>query len=271
VSARLRYSDRKVLAETGTLGDLHHEQVPDTLATAIRSLIETASPPAGRQLQDGIQNELIQHFGVGQRWFSFYFGGPDVDAFLDAVEILAEIATSPDYAVPIPDIEDRINALFIRHRFGYRIEAGEIRKIGSPALEEVVVGPALLAVQRPGWDEVERSYREAILRQRGGETDDAITAANAAVEAALKAIGMKGKTLGELAKSFRDSGLVPGYLTGVPELLDDLLDRLNASRSTHGDAHGKAPGAVEVPQALADLAVHWAGSFLVYLAETVPE
>ncbi len=31
--------------------------------------------------------------------------------------------------------------------------------------------------------------------KRGGETDDALTAANAAVEAALKAGGMKGQTL----------------------------------------------------------------------------
>ena len=47
-------------------------------------------------------------------------------------------------------------------RFGYRAEGREIRKIGSPALEETIVGPALLAVQRPGWEEVERSYREAM-------------------------------------------------------------------------------------------------------------
>ena len=70
---------------------------------------------------------------------------------------------------PLPEAEQKINDLFDRHRFGFRLEAGEIRKIGSPVLDEVVVGPALLAAQRTGWDEVERSFREAIQHQRGGQ------------------------------------------------------------------------------------------------------
>ena len=45
---------------------------------------------------------------------------------------------------------------------------------------------------------------------------DALTAANAAVEAALKAVGAKGNTLKELARAFRNNGLVPGYLETVP-------------------------------------------------------
>jgi hypothetical protein len=138
------------------------------------------------------------------------------------------------------------------------MEAGEIHKVGSPTLEAAVIGPALFSVHTEGWEEVERSFREALDHQRGGETDDALTAANAAVEAALKAVGMKGKTLKELAKSFRSSNMVPGYLATVPELLEDLLDRLHAARSVEGDAHGKAPGADDVPQTLADLAIHWA-------------
>ena len=210
----------------------------------------------------------------------FYGGDSDVDAFLDAVEILAERASagvfqplgSPTQGisrVPIPDIEDRINRAFERFRFGYRIEGGKVRKVGSPALDAVVTGPALLAVQRPGWEETDRTFREALEHQRAGEIDDALTAANAAVEAALKAAGMTGATLKELARSFKSSPLAPGYLTKVPELLEDLLDRLQAARSTHGDAHGNAPGAEEVPHELADLAIYWAGAFIAYLAEAV--
>lgn len=269
----LRYSDRKRLAETGSLGDLLHETVPGTLTTAVRSLIESSSNAS--RLKTNVENACIQHFGVGQGWLAFFSGGDDVDAFLDAVEILSEEASKTYRAGTgefffIPRVDDRLNELFQRHRFGYRIRDRQVERIGSPALSETVIGPALLAVQRPGWEEVERNYREAVIHQRSGDTDDAITSANAAVEAALKAIGMSGQTLGALAKSFRGSGFVPGYLAGVPELLDDLLNRLNAARSTHGDAHGKAPGSAEVPQPLADLAVHWAGAFLVYLSATVP-
>jgi Abortive infection C-terminus len=90
------------------------------------------------------------------------------------------------------------------------------------------------------------------------------------VEAALKAVGMSGQ-FSTMVQEFRRSDFVPPYLRQIPEALDallTLLNRSNAIRSTEGDAHGKAPGSTEVPQALADLAIHWAGSFIVYLAET---
>lgn len=173
---------------------------------------------------------------------------------------------------PLPSVEAELNDLFDRHRFGYRLEGGEIRKIGSPVLDEVVVGPALLAVQRAGWEEVERSFKEAIQHQRGpqSENDDALTAANAAVEAALKAAGFKGANPGPLSKDFKNSQLVPAELRGVPEALDVLLKRTGAVRSAHGDSHGKSPGAEAVPQELVDLAVHWAGAFIVYLSQAMP-
>jgi hypothetical protein len=168
------------------------------------------------------------------------------------------------------DAEEKFNQLFERHRFGYRFENGQAHKIGSPALDDVVVHPALLAVQQAGWEEVERSFREALHHQRGGadENDDAITAAHAALEAALKAAGMKGTTFSQLTKSFRGSGLVPPQLAGVPDLLDDLLGRSSAVRNTLGDAHGKESGAPPVPQELANLTIHWTGAFIVYLAES---
>lgn len=276
----LRYSDRKQLHETGRLGDLTHDRVPDELALAIRVIVESASADVATLFVPRLNSALMEHFGVGDRWTSFYAGGDNADAFLDAVEILAEQATTNVFVplmggkgknrVPIPDIEERINRAFERFRFGYRLEQGEVRKVGSPLLDEQVMAPTLLAVRRAGWEEVERSYHEALAHQRGGEADDALTAASAAIEAALKAVGMQGSTLKQLMQSFKASGLVPGYLTNIPELLVDLVDRLHAARNTQGDAHGKAPGAPDVPQPLADLAIYWAGAFIAYLAATAP-
>ena len=244
----------------------------------MRVIVEGAQPGVKGVFEERLNRELMEHFGQGQRIFAFFQGGvgsDSVDAFIDAVEILAETASTSMFAnrtnrVPIPDVEERINRAFARFRFGYRMQDGEVHKIGSPALEETLVGPALLAAHRPGWEEVERTYREAIHHQLGGEIDDALTSASAAVEAALKAIGMKGSTLKELARAFKSSGHVPGYLENVPNLLEDFLDRLHALRSVEGDAHGKGPGATDPDAALADLAVHLAGSFIVYLAAAVP-
>jgi len=85
-----------------------------------------------------------------------------------------------------------------------------------------------------------------------------------------KAAGYKGDRLGPLAKSFKNSGTVPSELAGVPEALDGLLHRIGAIRSSHGDSHGKHSGAAEVPQGMVDLAIHWAGAFIVYLAAEHP-
>jgi hypothetical protein len=277
----LRYSDRKLLAESGALGELDYEVVPPGLRTAISSLIESAPSPAGNAFRKELEHCFMQHFGIGDTWAGMV-RTREGDDFVDLLEILdeagtrsyyvpraGETRTKPRTAYPSA-IEPQINRILQRHRFGYQLVGGHAHKIGSPALEVVVTGPTLLAVQRPGWEEVDRSYREALAHQRAGEIDDALTAANASVEAALKAVGMKGSTLGDLAKSLRSSSIVRSYVAGVPELLVDLLNRLQAVRSTEGDAHGKPPGATEPTPALANLAIYWAGAFLLYLAETAP-
>ncbi len=227
------------------------------------------------------QDVCEEHFGWSAEAVSTYpLLAPTTDDFLDFVEILVDAGGPPYRSGSVtmnrgawPNAESDLNGLFERHRFGFRIDGGHAHLVSSPALDEAVVGPALLALRQAGWEEAERSFREALDHQRGpvSENDDALTAANAALEAALKAMGLSGRTLGDLGKSLQKSRYVPGHLEGVPKLLDDLLQRSNAMRSTAGDAHGKAPGAETVPQSLVNLAVHLAGTFIVYLAEVQAE
>jgi hypothetical protein len=281
VARKLRFSERKQLADTGSLGPLVDEP-PTALINAVTNLRHIGEQGlVGAPFSRVLKNTCIQHFGwlpIQAQQIDTSLGEMPAEAFLDYVEILVECGEA-DRQIPggivgrtasaIPSAGSRVNDLFERHRFGYRIERGEIRKIGSPLLDEEIVGPALLAVKRTGWEEVEKSFREAIHHQRGSadENDDALTSANAAVEAALKAAGFKGANLGPLAKDFKKSPHVPAELKGVPGALDSLIGRSGALRSSHGDAHGKAPGAALVPQALVDLAIHWAGAFIVYLGE----
>ena len=283
---RLRFSERTRLATEGTLGDLQHDVVPETLRNAVwHVLAQGGGTGVPREWLGEVKAQCMRHFGWSNEGvFEFQVRqGTSVEEFLDLLEIAVEagvkkywrsppvrtVGSQPKLVPGFPHLEDELNLLFDRHRFGYRMENGEIQRVGSPALNDMVVGPALLASQRPGWEEVDRAYREAVSHQRGGpdERDDALTSANAAVEAALKAAGLQGDRLGSLSKALRNSDLVPSELKGVPEALGVLLKRQEAIRSNHGDAHGKAPGSPAVPQALADLAVHWAGAFIVYLAE----
>ena len=62
------------------------------------------------------------------------------------------------------------------------------------------------------------------------------------LEAALKAAGLNGDTLAALAKSFRNSGLIPSQPESVPESLDKLLKRSQSIRDSLSDAHGLEPG-----------------------------
>lgn len=246
-------------------------------------LAEGENTKAGTDFRNALHGTCVKHFGWPEGQMDVRTALVEVDEgiLLDIVEILCREGERERFVIgpttewdeaAIPDAEAQINDLFDRHRFSYRLQEGEIRKIGSPALDEAVVGPTLLAVGREGWEEVERSFKEAIQHQRGGpdENDDALTAANAALEAALKAAGFEGANLGPLAKDFKKSSVVPPELKGVPEALDVLVNRSMAIRSSHGDSHGKAPGSVEVPQELVDLAIHWAGAFIVYLSRAVP-
>ena len=291
--AKLRYSDRKKMAEQGSLGQLKYDEVPETLRRAIVSIYENAARanPSGAVFDREVTATCSQHFGrefwgvnssaFGVEKFvavrpSYNSAYPStVDDILDLVEILVEeglkewIFKERGTFRADQAIEARVNAAFIRHRFGYRVEGGEVHRIGSPALDEKIVGPALIALRRPGWEAADKSYRDALHHQRGGvdERDAAITDAHAALEAAMKAAGLRGDRLSALAKSFRSSGLVPSQLAGIPDLLDDLLKRSSSIRDNMGDAHGKAPDAVEVPAEIVDLAIHWTGAFIVYLAE----
>lgn len=254
------------MAEQGSLGDLAFSEVPEPMRNAVRQYLATLG--AEGLHRSGFTTAAVLHFGWGGHPrqvadHTLMYG--TADEFVDLLEILIEFGTYKARS----GIERQINALAERHRFGFRFDDGEARMIGSPALSDEVIGPALLAVQRPGWEEAERRYREALDHQRGGasENDDALTAANAALEAALIAGGLKGDRLSALAKDLRSKQLVPSELAGVPEALDTLLKRSGAIRDNHSDAHGRPAGTDEVPQALVNLAIHLTGAFIVFLAE----
>jgi hypothetical protein len=186
---RLRYSERKQLAETGSLGDLGTTpSVP--LRRAVMHLLERMGSRIPYRKRDTFyahaKDMCEEHFGWNSTVSIHNYPEivHDVADFLDYVEILVEARSAPvrylsqqSYVLgqAWPNAQLDFNALFDRHRFAFRLQGGQAHQIGSPALDDIVVGPALLAVRRPGWDEVERSYREALMHQRGGpdENDDA--------------------------------------------------------------------------------------------------
>jgi hypothetical protein len=122
-----------------------------------------------------LHGALVEHLGRANSTYATLILELDIPAFLDLVEVLVEecerphrysvpsmnggrLAYRPQHAAAIPDFRRKFNDLADRHRLGYRLENGEIQRIGSPALSEVVVGPAVLVTQQPGWEQVWSSH-----------------------------------------------------------------------------------------------------------------
>jgi hypothetical protein len=275
----LRYSERRRLAETGTLGDLIHEQVPDVVRQAVYYILFQSKNAQQSNLERRLLDRIAVHFSDFRvDWLA---DTPlnmqlSVDGFLDYCEIAIEAGnlivqhrrSSGEYESIrlLGGLDARLNALFETHRFGYRFVSGEAQRMDSPLLHIEVVGPALIASQRAGWSEVEERYRSAILHHRGGDTAKALTDANAATESALKAVGMRGNATGDLTGAFRRSPMLAPYGDRVAGQLKVLTDNLMIWRSNFGDAHGGGPGAADAPPELAALAIHWAGAYIVFLA-----
>jgi hypothetical protein len=198
MTRRLRFSERKHLDETGSLGDLVEDTVPQSLRGAFAHFLAHEKTSTVSQFVDRELNRLMgRHYGHTN--LSTLIASGDVGEFLDLCEIVLEVAPNryrwaSNFYAGIPNAEATLNQIFDRHRFGYQFENGQARPISSPALSIEVIGPALLAVRRPGWESVEEAFRQAVQHlRRADETADAITSASSAVEAALKGLELKGQ------------------------------------------------------------------------------
>jgi hypothetical protein len=112
---------------------------------------------------DAMTRECERYFGWPGEVDVIMADTTDADNLLRLVEILVDYGqrtwNNSMYARPqrpsdnvrgIPNAEAEVNALFERHRFGYRLTNGEAHKVGSPLLGDVIVGPTLTAIRRPG-------------------------------------------------------------------------------------------------------------------------
>jgi len=217
----------------------------------------------------------MEHFGKGQPIISFFSGGDGVDDFIDAVEIVAENASTQMFDNRKNRVADpgrgrahqsRVRPVPFRlSNAGRRDPQDWLARFRGDARRP---GPARRATARMGSGRTH--LPEAIHHQLSGEVDDALTSASSAVESALKADRHERLDTQGARSLVQVIRLRTRLFGDVPALLEDFLDRLHALRSTEGDAHGKLRAA-DPEAALADLAIHLAGSFIVYLAGIVPQ
>lgn len=161
-----------------------------------------------------------------------------------------------------PLFDQHVNTAFVEHRVAWELVEGRMVEFESRELHQEVVVPTLqLLAGRNGWNGVEASYQKA-LKEISEDPADAITDAASALQETLTLLGCTGNSLGPLAKSAREKGLLAPHDSPLAEALKRIIDWASADRSEKGDAH---PGPSPSP-ADAWFAVHTVGALILRLA-----
>ncbi len=158
--------------------------------------------------------------------------------------------------------EVKANEALREHRVAWELIEGRMVDFDSKELHQEVVAPVVrLLSDRAGWDAVEAAYEKA-LREIGSDPADAITDAGTALQEALTLLGCDGNSLGPLAKSAREKGLLAAHDATLADGIKKIVDWVSADRSEKGDAHKVARPSPDD----AWLAVHVVGALILRLA-----
>ena len=176
--------------------------------------------------------------------------------------------------VTVDDAINELNERFRRAAAGYRFEEGKIFRIDSELIHAEVVKPTLRYLQQPGFEGPREEYLKAHSHYRTGETKDAITNANNALESTLKTICNqrsweypRGARASDLLRVVREKGLLPNYLdNSFDQLAATLKSGLPRVRNEEG-GHGQGPTPRETPDYVAAYALHLAAAKILFLCE----
>ncbi len=190
------------------------------------------------------------------------FGSGDTDEIMSAIEVVYAYINSDIDGVAGAGFERAANDIFSSERVAFEIVEGRAVEFDSKELHAEVVVPTLrLLSGRKGWDPVEVSYQNA-LREIGVDPSDAITDAGTALQEAFELLGCNGNSLGPLAKSARQKGILAAHDGTLSDAVVRIVDWVSADRSIRGDAHNARPATRDD----AWFTVHVVGALLLRLA-----
>lgn len=211
-----------------------------------------------------------------ERWFEVC----SRDEFLTSLEVIAQGSSTMESAKPVSrsylsgggrEFHTTLNQIFTDHRFGFEMSSeGVINRVGSPALHEVLVRPALLRIHDSRFSEAEDHFHKALEYYRGEDSRRCIFEAGTAVESLLKALGYQGSTLEDLAEDFRKKAPERGYIKELVPDVVSFLKKLYALRSDLG-GHAAKPGEEHVQLSYALLSLHLSGALIVFLVDRSAE
>lgn len=169
----------------------------------------------------------------------------------------------------VGEVEDEglvqgVNEVLRQHRISVRLVNGRMVDFASEELHTEVVAPTLrLLSGRPGWEDVERAYQDALQEDDPG---DAVTDAGTALQEALKVVGCGGNSLGRQLGDAKRRGLLAPHDKNLSEAIAGLIVWVSADRSETGDAHKRT----KATEADAWLTIHVVGALIHRLAGGQP-
>jgi len=168
-----------------------------------------------------------------------------------------------------------LNRWFKEAGYGYEINSkGLIERIDSEYLKEETTKKALQLLEENEFVGPLEEFEKAIHYQRAMHTKEAVQEANKALESTMKAIleksGQKEANTwdtGRLTQELR-SMILDSQQTQMAGQIQKILESLSALRSTTpGVGHGQGGNSEKVPDSYSTLAIHLAGTLIVFLIQ----
>ena len=289
------YSYRKRAADGSVPDAYSYDEIPHELRVQIvhiwRESVGRANAGAWKSIHDTVAREhgrfsLGERGDYRERCERYLLKYPSLDAALDLIELSFRYVVrgavklgsltrlERGITVAAEDAISELNERFRRASVGYRFESDMIVRVDSELIHSEVVRPALRYLHIPGFEGPREEFLRAHACYRAGDTKDAVTNANNALESTLKTICDQrgwhydtGATASRLVKVVRANGLLPDYLENSFEQLAATLSSGLPKVRNEVAAHGQGPTPRETPEYVAAFALHLAAAKIVFLVE----
>jgi AbiJ N-terminal domain 4 len=174
---------------------------------------------------------------------------------------------------------EELNQRFREHQIGYQFQNGQLIKQTDQYLHEEVMLPALTLLSDPQFRGAQEEFLKAHQHFREQKYKEAVNEALKAFESTMKSIldergwpyDKQKDTAKKLIDILLDKELIPGMLqdefTGLRNLLASGLPTVRNKKSGHGQ--GATP--VDLPEYIAEYALHMAAANIVFLAQAYKE
>ncbi|WP_294243092.1 STM4504/CBY_0614 family protein [uncultured Sphingomonas sp.] len=230
--------------------------------------------------EQGVEKLVRSYFDNSRAEFDGWFkGNDDVDAALDAVEIVVRLCAyyAPrGYQNTMPTVKNHVETLngrMLEAQFGFQVEDGTIVEISSQFAHAEIVVPALQVLGEERFATANADFRKAHEEFRNQSYADCITDCGKALESVLKVIaaerGWSGvndnSTLAKLLEAAVTNGLFPGYMEEQVKGLRMMLQGPGTVRNKDG-AHGKGDAPSHATRDLAAYQLHQTAAALIFLA-----